>query len=166
MTFRSRILGAKTPGWNNIFGGSQLTWKGSGNARMANSSIESTGWKPVTLSSTVAVSLCLAFGYIGVGSHFTFDLTNYYGTVFVVGAVAAVCACIGVIGWARHLGRGARVSLAIAVLVWPWTILLIGYPLAGTNIHGPAAPVLILIWPASILSLVLFIMAGVAKKDA
>jgi hypothetical protein len=132
---------------------------------MAVSSNDSTRWKPVTFSSAVLVSLCLAFGYIDVGTHFRLDLTDYYGTIFVIGAVAALCGCIAVIGWARHLGRQGRVLLAIAVLVWPWAVLLIGYPFAGTNIHGPAAPVLVLIWPASILSLVLFVMAGVAEGN-
>jgi hypothetical protein len=131
---------------------------------MAASSKESTRWKPFTLSSAIVVSLCVAFGYIDIGTNFRFDLTDYYGTVFVVGAVATLCCFVAVIGWARHLGRQGRVLLAIAILLWPWAILLIGYPFAGTNIHGPAAPVPVMIWPASIFSVVLFVMAGVAER--
>jgi len=133
---------------------------------MAVSSNESTGWKPVTLSSAFLVSLCVAFGYLDIATHFRFDLTDYYAAIFVIGALAALCCCIGVIGWARHLRRQGRVLLAIAVFLWPWSILLIGYPFAGTNIHGPAAPVLVSIWPASILAVILFVMAGVAKENA
>jgi len=110
------------------------------------------------------VSLCVAFGYLDIATHFSFDLTDYYGAIFMIGALAALCCCMAVIGWARHLRRRGRVLLAIAVLLWPWSILLIGYPFAGTNIHGPAAPVLVSIWPASILAVVLFVMAGVAKE--
>jgi hypothetical protein len=133
---------------------------------MAASSNESTLWKPVALLSAALVSLCLALGYLDVATHFSLDLTDYYGAIFVIGALAGLCCCTAVIGWARHLGRQGRVSLAIAIVLWPWAILLIGYPFAGTNIHGPAAPVLVLIWPASILSVVLFVMAGLAERKA
>jgi hypothetical protein len=133
---------------------------------MAAISNEPTRWKPVTLSSAAVLTICLAFGYIDVGTHFRFDLPDYsYGSIFVAGAAAALCFCISVIAWAKHVGRQGRVSLALAVLLWPWAVLLIGYPFGGTNIHGPAAPVMVMIWPTSILSLVLFIMAGVAERD-
>ena len=132
---------------------------------MAVSSNESTRWKPVALSSALLVSLCVAFGYLDIAAHFSFDLTDYYGAIFVIGALAAICCGVAIIGWARHLRRQGRVLLAIAVLLWPWAILLIGLPFAGTNIHGPAAPVLVSIWPVSILAVVLFVMAGVAKEN-
>jgi hypothetical protein len=37
---------------------------------------------------------------------------------------------------------------------------LLGYPIEGFNIHGPSALLLVMIIPASILALVLVIMAG------
>ena len=112
------------------------------------------------------MSLCVAFGYLDIATHFSIDLTDYYGEIFVIGTLAALCCCIAVIGWARHLHRQGGVLLAIAVLPWPWAILLIGSPFAGTNYHSPAAPVLVSIWPASILAVVLFVMARVAKENA
>lgn len=131
-----------------------------------NAPSESTRWKPITLVSALLLSLCVAFGYIDVLTHFAFDFfTEHYGIVFVIGALSGLCCCISIVGWAVRRGRQGRIWLAISVLFWPWAVLLIGYPFAGMNIHGPAAPLMVLIWPASILSMVLFVMAGVAKKN-
>jgi hypothetical protein len=46
----------------------------------------------------------------------------------------------------------------------PWVGLLLGHPIAGDNIHGPGALVMVLIIPASVLALVLLIMAGLSSS--
>ena len=64
----------------------------------------------------------------------------------------------GLIGWARHLDRPARVQAAGAVFAFPWVAVLLGYPIDGINVHGAAPIVLMLVLPATILSVVLLLM--------
>ena len=56
--------------------------------------------------------------------------------------------------------------MALSVFTAPWAALLLGYPIVGTNIHGPAAPVMMLIVPATILAVVLLIMTALSARKA
>jgi hypothetical protein len=49
--------------------------------------------------------------------------------------------------------------MAWTVFLAPWAILLLGYPIEGVNIHGYSAFAIMLIFPATLLSVVLGIMA-------
>jgi hypothetical protein len=48
--------------------------------------------------------------------------------------------------------------MAAFVFAAPWMVCLLGYPIAGFNVHGPAPLVLFLVIPASILAVVLLLM--------
>jgi hypothetical protein len=54
----------------------------------------------------------------------------------------------------------------LAVFLTPWTILLIGYPFAGVNVHGPAMIVVLFGFVAAVLAVVLLLMASTAKGAA
>jgi hypothetical protein len=56
--------------------------------------------------------------------------------------------------------------MAGLVFVAPWIAGLLGYPIAGHNIHGPGALVMLLIIPASVLAIVLLFMAGLMRSQA
>jgi hypothetical protein len=48
--------------------------------------------------------------------------------------------------------------MAGLVFAFPWIAVLLGYPIDGINVHGAAPLVLMLIAPASILSIVLLLI--------
>jgi hypothetical protein len=76
-----------------------------------------------------------------------------------MGAVLGIpVAFIGLIGWAKHLGKKERVQMAAAVFFAPWLLLLPGYLIDGMNLHGSAGPVIFLMLIAAILAVVLLIM--------
>ena len=116
-------------------------------------------------------ALCGVF-LIAIGTAcFFFDdaLTGWFGNRFLeilgVGAVLGVLlAFIGLIGWAKQLGKQARLQMAAAIFFTPWLSLFPGYLIDDMNIHGSAGPVMLLILLGTILAVVLLIMAAFASQ--
>jgi hypothetical protein len=134
---------------------------------MTTTSWQPTKWKLLSLWSGFLVCLCVAAGYFDDFTHFRFEfIEHYYNVIGVAGLIGAIVCVISLIGWAKHLGRRGRTRLALCVLLWPWAMCLIGYPIEGINPHGAAAPLLISIVPVSILSMIFFAMAAAAKRDS
>ena len=85
--------------------------------------------------------------------------------IFGMGAALGVpLAFIGLIGWAKQLGKKDRVKMAAAVFFAPWLLLFPGYLIDGMNVHGSAAPVIFLMFIAAILAVVLLIMSAAANR--
>jgi hypothetical protein len=104
-------------------------------------------------------------GYVDVATRFKFDfLTTHFGLFLAALALGVVIWSIGLVGWARRISRGSRVQMAGLVFVSPWIAGLLGYPIAGDNVHGPAVFVMVLIIPASLLAVVLLIMAALTSS--
>jgi hypothetical protein len=116
-------------------------------------------------------ALCGIF-LITIGTaYFFFDeaTTDWFGNslldVFGMGAVLGVpLAFIGLIGWAKQLGKKERVQMAAAVFFAPWLLLFPGYLIDGMNIHGSAGPVILLMFIGAILGVVLLVMSVVANR--
>jgi hypothetical protein len=105
-------------------------------------------------------------------AYFFFDeaTTDWFGSslldIFGIAAVLGVpLAFIGLIGWAKHLGKKERVQMAAAVFFAPWLLLFPGYLIDGMNFHGSAAPVISLMLIAAILAVVLLIMSAAATRN-
>jgi hypothetical protein len=107
---------------------------------------------------------------IGTG-YFFFDeaTTDWYGSslldIFGMGAVIGVpIAFIGLIGWAKQLGKKERIQMAATVFFSPLLLIVASYLIDGINIHGSAGPVMCLILLGTMLAVVLLIMAAVASQ--
>jgi uncharacterized protein with PQ loop repeat len=82
-----------------------------------------------------------------------------------MGAVLGVpLAFIGLIGWAKQLGKKERVQMAASVFFAPWLLLFPGYLIDGMNVHGSAGPVILLMFIAAILAVVLLVMSAAANR--
>lgn len=95
-----------------------------------------------------------------------FEFISHYFDIFgLMVLIGVLLAFIGCIGWAKYLRKQRRALIAVVVFGLPWAALLFGYPIAGTNIHGPGAPVMLLIIPATILAVVLLIVAALKPGE-
>jgi len=118
-------------------------------------------WKVASIFGASLIAVGVTAGYVDVATHFEFPfLSNDFEAFIVAMLVGVFLVFVGVIGWAKHLKPRARARFAGIVFAAPWIALLVGYPIAGNNIHGPGAILLVMIVPATILALVLLIMAG------
>ena len=120
-------------------------------------------WKATALFGILLVTIGTAY--------YLFDevTTDRFGSsfldIFGMGAVVGIpVAFIGLIGWAKQLGKKARLQMAAAVFFAPWLLLFPGYLIDGMNMHGSAAPVIFLILIATVLAVVLLIMAAAASQ--
>ena len=118
-------------------------------------------WKAIAIVGICLIVVGIAAGYLDLATHSRFEFLSDHFSIFLIAPLIGVAASsAGLIGWARRLKRKARARMAALVFVSPWIAGLLCYPIAGDNIHGPFALVILLVIPASILALVLFLMTG------
>jgi hypothetical protein len=79
--------------------------------------------------------------------------------------VASFSLSITLILWARHLGKSARLFMALTVLLAPWVVVLFGYLVVGTMSHDPSGIVMLTPLPASVLATILVVMSIAAKGN-
>lgn len=105
-------------------------------------------------------------GYFDVVTRFNFEfISHYFGIFLLMVLIGVLLAFVGCIGWASYLGKEYRILMAVVVFILPWGVLLLGRPIGGTNIHGPAVLAMLLIIPATILAVVLLIMAALKPRE-
>jgi hypothetical protein len=106
---------------------------------------------------------------VGIGAGFLVDcahfdsefIDNDFDVFASAGLVGVILCFIGLIGWCRRLARERRVLMALSVFIAPWIVLLLSYLTVGVHLHGSAAPVIMLIFPATILAVILLIVPSV-----
>lgn len=120
-------------------------------------------WRPLALVGVALISIAIVAGYLDDVTAYQFAiLSNSYESLLAGGLAGTVVAFVGLIGWAKRLGRGRRLGLAVMTFFFPWTAIVLGSPIDKFNIHGPSAFPMVLVVPASVLTLVLLVMAGLA----
>lgn len=87
-------------------------------------------------------------------------ISDHY-EVFLLAIVAgAALLLISLIGWAVVLGKTGRSRIAFFTLTLPIAVILIGYAIGGTNIHGPFYIFLLPMAPLLIVGIIVAIMAA------
>jgi hypothetical protein len=105
--------------------------------------------------------------YTDVAVRFRFDFIEHHYDEFGMSIlIGVVCCFAGCIGWARLCNRRHRAMMAVAVFIAPFVGLLLGSPIGGMNIHGPSAITMMLTLPATVLAVILLIMAGFGSHQA
>jgi hypothetical protein len=136
-----------------------------GEKRVA-ANMPATVWKATAIVGICLIIVGIAAGYVDVATHFRLEFLSDHFNIFLIAVLVGVLASsVGLIGWARLLKRCARARMVGLVFVSPWITVLLGYPIAGNNIHGPSALVLLLIIPGSILAVILLMMAGLMNSQ-
>jgi len=127
--------------------------------------MQSSIWKAGAIVGATLTLTAVAAGYVDVATHFRFNfLSDYFGTLLLAGLIGVVMSSVGLVGWARRMGRGSKARMAGLVFISPWIVFLLGYPIAGDNVHGPAMLVVVLMIPAIVLAVILLIMAGLTRS--
>ena len=111
------------------------------------------------LGATLVTFGVTAF-YVDDKTRSTWDLIQQHydalGTSILAGILLAFA---GSIGWAKRSDKRRRRSMAGIVFIFPFAVLVLGSAADGANFHGPFAIAAMLIAPATILAVVLLIMA-------
>jgi hypothetical protein len=108
---------------------------------------------------------------LGTAYFFFDEATNdWYGTdiltVFaIIGMLGVLLAFIGLIGWAKRLGKTRRRHLAAMVFFAPWIAAFFGYLVDGLNMHGSAGLVFAILFLAISLTVILLIMAAISEQN-
>ena len=127
-------------------------------------SAQSVGfWKITAFCGIFLVTIGTAYFFFDEATTDSFgnNLLEIFGTGAVLGVPVAF---IGLIGWAKQLGRKGRIQMAASAFFAPWLLLFPGYLIDGMNFHGSAVPVIFLMFIAAILAVVLLIMSAAANR--
>ncbi len=109
---------------------------------------------------------------IGLGA-FGFDfatrgevsfISNRYEGLFLAIAIGVALLLVSLIGWAWVLGKAGRARIAFFTLVVPIAVILVGYALGGTNVHGPFFLFALPMAPLILVGFVVAIMAAHTRK--
>jgi hypothetical protein len=87
---------------------------------------------------------------------------DYFGMGILVGILLTF---VGLVGWAKQLGKQKRQQFAAFAFFTPWLGLILGYLDDGLNLHGSAVLVISLILLGTILAIILLIMAAAANQN-
>jgi hypothetical protein len=121
-------------------------------------------WRLTAFLGLTLIAVGVFAFYLDVAVHFRYEFIedhyDAFGTSILIGVVFAFIGCIG---WARLCGKHRRSLIAGLVFIGPWAALLIGSPIGGMNIHGPAAIAMMLTIPSTVLAVILLIMAALSS---
>ncbi len=122
-------------------------------------------WRLIALTGAVLVVAGASAFYIDLAAHFDFDFIEHHYDAFGMSILLGVLfSHIGCIGWARMCSKQRRTIMAGIVFIAPFALLLIGGSIGGTNMHGPAAIIMMLTIPATLLAVILLIMAAFGAR--
>ena len=126
-----------------------------------------TAWRLTAVVGVAFVMAGAAAGYVDVATHFRFEFISddygFFGLALVLGVLLSFA---GLIGIARDLDQPARIKTEGLDFAFPWVVVLVGYPIDGLNVHGAAPVVLMLVVPATILSLTLLLIGKRSQRSS
>jgi len=122
-------------------------------------------WKTLALIGTSVAAISLGgfgFDFVTRGQlAFISDNSEYLLLAILVGVALLL---VSLIGWAAVLGKAGRTRIAFFALTGPVVVILIGYALGGTNVHGTFFLFLLPMLPVIVIGLVVAIMAASARR--
>jgi hypothetical protein len=125
------------------------------------SSKVSRWWRLAAFLGALLLTLPVVFEWIDVATNFGFEFIDDYYDLILLLIPAGIAFCFaGCIGWAKHLERTGRASLALGVFLACCAEVLLGDFVDGFNVHGSAGLIVISILPMPILIVVLWMMAA------
>jgi hypothetical protein len=123
-------------------------------------------WKTLAIIGMSLVVIGLgAFGFdFATKGQFFASISDRYEVFLLVILIGMALLLVSLIGWAAVLGKTGRTRIAFFALTVPFGVILIGYALGGTNVHGPFFLFLLPMAPLIPVGLVVAIMAASARR--
>jgi hypothetical protein len=110
----------------------------------------------------------MVLGLCAIGLDFVtmdqFDLVRYYEYFFLAILAGLLSLIVGLIGWARQLGKGRRISVGTIVLIASVSICLLGSLIGGTNVHGPFYLFFLPMIPVGLVGLII-LLTGIVSRS-
>lgn len=98
-----------------------------------------TVWKAGSITGIALIAIGIGAGYVDIATHFNFEfISDHFGIFLSAILLGTLSAFDCLIGWAIRMKRGTRALVAGLVFAAPWLVVIIGFPIAGNSIHGPA----------------------------
>ena len=91
-------------------------------------------------------------------------ISDHYEIFLLAIPIGVALLLVSLIGWATVLGKTGRTRIAFFTLVVPIAVILIGYALGGTNVHGPFYLFLLPMAALFIVGIVVAIMAANGRR--
>jgi len=93
------------------------------------------------------------------------DLIDEHFSVVLWASIVGMLLCaIGLIGWTKQLPSSGRAKVGMLTTVISLVICVAGASIGGTNVHGPLFFLCLLIFPVSLVGLVLWLSAVFSKS--
>jgi hypothetical protein len=109
----------------------------------------------------------VVLGLCAIGLDFVtmdhFDLSRYFQYFFLAILVGLLFLIVGLIGWAKRLDRGRRISIGTITLIASVSVCLVGSLMGGTNVHGPFYLFFLTMLPVGVVGLIVLLMGVVAR---
>jgi|HubBroStandDraft_1064217.scaffolds.fasta_scaffold128764_1 hypothetical protein len=123
-------------------------------------------WKSLAIIGVGLVVIGLgAFGLdFATMGHFFASISDWYEPFLFAIPVGMALLLVSLIGWAAVLGKTGRTRIAFFALTVPFGVILIGFALGGTNVHGPFFLFLPPMAPLIVVGLVVAAMAASARR--
>jgi hypothetical protein len=94
-------------------------------------------WKVLTIAASCVVAVGLGAVGVDFATIGRFELiSRNFGVILVAILAGATALLVALIGWATVLGKVGRIRIAFFAFLLSFGVILIGFLLAGTNVHG------------------------------
>jgi hypothetical protein len=93
------------------------------------------------------------------------DAIDEHFSVVVWASIVGMLLCaISLVGWAKQLQCRGRAKVGAFTLLISVVICVIGATIGGTNVHGPLFFLCFLVFPVSLVGLVVWLSAALSKS--
>lgn len=123
-------------------------------------------WRAVAISGIGLLAISLGTFGVDFVTMGRFEFIDNHSQFFLIAiGIGVSFLFVGLIGWAKHLGRQGRAIMGTIVFIAPIATCVLASLIGGTNVHGPFYLFLFPMIPVSVLGLALLLMAATAPRN-
>jgi len=123
-------------------------------------------WRAIANCGIGLLTIGLGAFSVDFVSRGRFELIDDHYQLFLTAiSIGLLATLLGLIGWAKHLGKQGRARIGVITFCAPIAVCLLGGLIGGTNVHGTFYLFLFAMTPLSLLGLVLLFMAAASPRN-
>jgi|SRR6266700_6031871 len=122
-------------------------------------------WKSATLAGGAVLLIGLGSMYADYAFRGGIDAIDEHFSVVLWASMAGMLLCaISLVGWAKQLQSRGRAKVGAFTSLLSVVICVTGATIGGTNVHGPLFFLCLLIFPVSLVGLLVWLSAAFSKS--